>query len=310
MTTLEQRLWRLAARQHWVVGLRQLKALGFSPAAIEHLIADGRLFRLHRGVYAVGRRSVTQRGDWMAAVIAVGAGALLSHHPAAALWDLRIRQPGPIDVTLHCKNRHPRQGIKTRRGALHPDDRAKIDGIPVTSIARTLLDLAGVLPAHQLQRTYERAQRLELLDLNALSNLLARSNGRRGVTPLKALLAYDPSAAAAAESELERMFIDLLREAELPTPQVGALVEGYLIDIYWPQAKLVVELDGYAFHSARDAFERDHHKRAALRLAGIEVLSFTFRQVDLDPAFVIDAVRRMLARASVSSPRPQRRSTI
>jgi hypothetical protein len=173
-----------------------------------------------------------------------------------------------------------------------------VDGIPVTSIPRTLLDLAEVVPAIQLQRAYERAERLRILDVAAIHELLARSNGRRGVVALRDLIAYDPAAAAEADSELELHFLDLVRHAGLPPPQANVLVEGYLVDAYWPTARLVVELQGYAYHSDRQAFERDHARLARLRLAGCEVLALTWRQVTREPAWVASALATLLTRTT------------
>ena len=138
--------------------------------------------------------------------------------------------------------------------------------------------------------------------------MLERSNGRRGAGILRALLRYDPAVAAQAESELERRFLDLVRRARLPVPQVNVLVDGYLVDAYWPRARLVVELDGYAYHRGRAAFERDHARATRLRLAGYEFHSFTYRQVTDDPAWVAGVLRSLLAvdgqgRGSARGPR-------
>jgi hypothetical protein len=177
-----------------------------------------------------------------------------------------------------------RRGITAHRCRLDPRDRTVRDGIPVTSIPRTLLDLAEILKPAQLQRSYERAERLRVLDVAAIHELLGRSNGRRGVAALRDVLAYDPSRAAEASSELELRFLDLLRAAGLPLPQVNVLVEGFLVDAYWSSARLVVELQGYAYHSDRTTFERDHTRIAQLRLAGFEVLALTHRQVSEEPS--------------------------
>ena len=291
--------WRRVSTGLWA--LRQLRTVGFSPAAVEHLLADGRLFRLHRGTYAVGRPRVSRHGDWMAAVVAIGAGAVLSHHAAAALWDLRRCPPGPIDVTIDRRARRPRRGITVHASALHPEDREVIDAIPVTSLARTLLDLGETATPTQHRRAYERAERLELLDTRSMDRLLGRSNGRRGVGTLRALLDYDPTTAARAVSELEALFLDLVRADALPLPEVNVLVEGFLVDAFWPDARLVVELDGYEHHRDREAFERDRFKQAKLRVAGYDVVAFTYRQVVERPAWVADVVRGLLGRAAMEA---------
>jgi predicted transcriptional regulator of viral defense system len=157
----------------------------------------GRLHSLHRGVYAVGHTALTLRGRWMAAVLALGPGAVLSHRDAAALWGLRDPEGARIDVTVPRAGRGARRGINVHRSAtLHRDDRARSGPIPLTAVPRTLLDLAEILPARQLRRAYEEAERLRVLDLRAIERLLERSNGRRGTGRLRALLDYDSSPAA------------------------------------------------------------------------------------------------------------------
>jgi len=173
-----------------------------------------------------------------------------------------------------------------------------IDGIPVTSVARTLLDLAELVPPTQLKRAYEQAERLRVLDVRSIRELLERSNGRRGTRALGDLLEYDPSAAVETRSELERRFLELIGEANLPLPQINVIVEGFVVDAYWPSARLAVELQGYAWHSDPETFERDHDRIPRLKLAGYEVLAFTWRQVTRKPAWVVAAVRALLLEAA------------
>lgn len=282
----------LADRQHGVVSARQLQATGVSPTVVHRRVADGRLRPVHRGVYVIGQP--TQRARWLAAVLALAPHAVLSHRDAAALHELRASGRVAIDVTVPRRVR-ARDGITVHEtGGLCPGDRTRVDGIPVTSVPRTLMDLADLLPGSQLRRAYEQAERLRVLDLHAIHELLGRANGRRGVAALRALASYDPARAVEARSELELRFLDLSREAGLPAPQVNVLVEGFLVDAYWPSAGVVVELQGYAHHSGRDAFERDHARIARLKLAGHEVLALTWRQVTEEPAWVAGAVRALL----------------
>lgn len=295
----DRKLAALAKRQHGVVSIRQLLALGITHDAVWARVAAGRLHRIHVGVYAVGHAKLSLRGRWMAAVLAYGRGALLSHRDAAALWGIRAVTDGSIDVTMDTRaGRARRPGLTPHRCQIHSEDRKRLDGIPVTSVSRTLLDLAEVLDPHGLQRAYEEAARIRALDVGAIERLLARSNGRRGVGALRALLDYDPGPAADAVSELERLFCDLIRDAGLPMPSVNVLVEGFLVDAYWPAARLVVELDGYEYHRDREAFERDHAKLGRLRLAGYEVLPLTYLQVTEEPEWVVGAVRSLLERVA------------
>lgn len=221
----------------------------------------------------------------MAAVLAYGPEGLLSHREAAALLDLRASSRSSIDITVsRTSGLRRRCGIDVHRTrTLVPEDRTVVDGIPVTSVARTLVDLATVLDAKQVQRAYERAEKLRILDARALARAVDRNAKRRGIAAIRALLGYDPSLSAEAVSELEQACLDLIREAKLPSPQVNVLVEGHLVDLYWPTARLVVELDGYKFHSDRAAFERDRRKVTALHVAGCTVLTFTHAHVTTQP---------------------------
>jgi very-short-patch-repair endonuclease len=190
----------------------------------------------------------------------------------------------------------PRIDVHVTR-QLHQADRTSVGGIPVTSVARTLLDLAETISPTQLRRAYEQAERLRILDVGAIRSLLARSNGRRGVAALRALLEYDPSPASETRSELESLFLDLVREAGLPLPNVNVMVEGFEVDAYWPDAKLVVELQGYRNHSHPRAFERDHTKVARLKRAGCDLLPLTWRQLATERAFVAELIRTLRARS-------------
>jgi very-short-patch-repair endonuclease len=292
----DRRIAQVAARQHNVIDNRDLRGLGVSRSGVTRRVADLRLRRLHRGVYAVGR--VGQKGRWLAAVRAVGPDAALSHRDAAALHGLRRCDRRSIEVTTS-RHLRPRVGVlihQTR--VLHPNDRTSAAGIPVTSVPRTLLDLADVLDRTQLRRAYEEAERLRVLDIRAVEELVARSNGRRGVSALRALLGHDPTPAAETNSELEARFLDLIRRHDLPVPQLNVLVEGYLVDAYWPDARLVAELQGYRYHSHRTAFERDHAKLARLKLRGCETLALTWRQVTVEQATTAELVRTLLTRAA------------
>ena len=262
-------------------------------------VAAGRLHRIHIGVYAVGHANLSLRGRWMAAVLAFGRGAVLSHWDAAALWELIEPRGTRFHVTIDTRAGIARRpGLTPHRSRLDREDRERSHGIPVTSIPRTLLDLAEVIDPPGLRRAYEEAARLGALDVHAIERVLARAHGRRGFTPLRDLLGYDPAPATQARSELELLFLDLVRDAGLPTPAVNVLVEGFLVDAYWPTARIVVELDGYEYHRGREAFERDHAKLGRLRLAGYEVLPLTHRQLVQEPAWVTGAVRSLLDRAT------------
>src|SRR3954454_17033713 len=178
----------LALSQHGAVAHRQLVGGGLRAGAIQRLIDAGWLHPLHKGVYAVGHRGVSWLGRCMAAVLACGVGALLSHQPAAGLWEVRRSSRAALHVTVPRPRKGPRALHVHHVRSLHPDDVAEIDGIPVTSLARTLLDCAEVLPLRQVIRMIEEAERREIFDVQAVEQLLARSHGRHGVKPLRSAL--------------------------------------------------------------------------------------------------------------------------
>jgi very-short-patch-repair endonuclease len=277
----------LAEHQHGVVTFRQLETLGLSKRSIEHRLAIGRLHRVYRGVYAVGRPSLTQRGHWMAAVLACGPGAVLSHRSAAALW--RLRQDGwKTQVTVPTQRRS-RGFIRVHRAELHPDEVTREDGIPVTTVARALLDLAGVLDRPQLIKTVEESERRALFDLRGVEEVLARAGRRRGVPALRSVLA-EYREPAPTRSDLERDFLALVRKTRLPEPQINVLVEGFEVDAFWPRSGLVVELDGRAYHSSPRMFEADRARDASLQRAGYRVIRVTHHRLHADPAGVVGLI--------------------
>ncbi|HEY3726564.1 MAG TPA: DUF559 domain-containing protein, partial [Solirubrobacteraceae bacterium] len=270
--------------------------LGYSKQAIHTLIANGWLHRVHRGVYAVGHTRISLRAHWMAAVLACGPNAVLSHRAAAALYDLRASTTGPIDVTS--KKRHNLQGIRCHRvRTLSPKDTTTVDGIPVTTIARTLLDLAETLPPQQLRTTLESAQRRDLLNLPALDNLIARSPGRHGIKPLTSVIKSLREEAPWTQSELERRFLELIREAGLPEPQCNVSVDGIVVDFYWPQHQLVVEVDGFRFHKTRRSFEEDRRRDARHAVAGRRVIRATHERIAHGQRVLLDDLVRLLSAA-------------
>jgi hypothetical protein len=279
----------LATRQHGVVSHTQLRELGFGTRAIERRLEAGRLHRLHRGVYAVGRTAVSLEGRWMAAVLACGHRALLSHRGAAALWGLRPSEA--IDVTVP-RGRHRRRGIVIHTARNLPaDDQTIRRCIPVTTAPRTLVDLASVVTAADLERSLEEAERLRLLDLAALQRVLERCPGRRGGRLLREIIGDALPGAAATRSELERRFLALCHQAGLPPPAVNARVAGFEVDTVWLEARLIVELDSHAYHRTWAAFERDRARDTALQLAGFRVLRVTHRRLEHEPGAVLAAVR-------------------
>ena len=272
----------LAERQHGVVARQQLLALGLSEGAIEHRLACGRLHPVHRGVYAVGHRVLSQEGRWMAAVLASGAGAVLSHRAAAARWDLRQSARPRVEVTVP-QYRRPRRGIESRVACLPADEVTVVRAIQVTTPSRTLLDLATVLPPHALRQAVHEAEVLRLGDALSLADLIARHPRRRGVRALRRIVDEGNLGSTVARSELELRFLAFLADAGLPRPDVNSRIEGMEVDFAWRPAQLVVELDGFAAHGTRAAFERDRERDRRLQAAGWRVVRVTWRHLNEHP---------------------------
>jgi hypothetical protein len=284
----------LAARQHGVVATRQLVALGITQQAVSLRARAGRLHRLHRGVYAVGHTVLTVRGHWMAAVLACGDGAALSFATAAAHWDLRTGVPAVIDVSVpSAGGRRGRPGLRIHRAATLRDEEVTTakHGIPATTPARTILDMAAVLSPTRLAVLLDRAERQELTDYAALDAIASGHPGHRGSAKLAGALATHYAGDDMTRSELEIAFLELCRSHGLPRPGVNGTVEGLEVDFLFPAARLTVETDSWRFHKTRRDFENDRARDALLAAAGYRTLRFTDRQIGRRPATVVAAIR-------------------
>jgi hypothetical protein len=222
-------------------------------------------------VYAVGHPGLSPEGRWLAAVLACGAGAVLSHQSAAALWDLRPTSRAAIDVTA--PSRHRRRGVDLHRSrCLAPEQRTERSQIPCTTVARTLVDLAGVLERTGIEGAWRRAEMLALLDVHAVKSALEPSRGRRGAGVIRSLLA-ESGVDEITRSELEERFLALCDHASLPRPEVNTRIDAnganYEVDFLWRAQRLVAETDGWGPHHTRDAFETDRRRDAALLVAGL-----------------------------------------
>jgi very-short-patch-repair endonuclease len=263
--------------------VKQLRTLGYPGSAVHRMVKHGRLHRLHRGVYAVGHNCLTRKGRWMAAVIACGSDAVLSHRHAAALHELRPMPAGPIDVTGPGHSRRKVERVRFHAARrLHQQDVTKVDGIPVTTVARTLLDLAETIHRQQLRLALEAAERLELFDLGECTATIERNPGRRGTKALTEALDDINGPAPWTRSELERQFLAFIREHGLPEPQLNVVVADLPVDCYWPEHRLVAELDGYGFHRTRAQFEEDRRRDAVLLLHDVRVIRPTERRITHD----------------------------
>jgi hypothetical protein len=265
----QQAVTQFAEKEHGVLGCHELYGLGLTASSVRRWTADGRLHRVHRGVYAVGRPDLTIAGQWLAAVKACGLGALLSHECAAALWGLRQLSTRAIHVITPRRVRPV--GIEVHRvPPVEPDDIAKVDRIPVTSVARTLADCAEVLPTREVVRLLEQAERLRLFDLRALKRRPSLST---------ALAQMEPEPPR-VNSPWERDLLDLCADHGIPRPELNVMVEGFEVDALWSGPRVIAELDGYSFHRSRRAFVEDRRRDAKLQLAGYMVLRLTALEAD------------------------------
>lgn len=281
----------LATRQHGVVSRRQLFELGLGRGAIAHRVRQGRLHRLHAGVYLVGHRRLNQRGRWLAAVLAYGEGAVLSHASAAALWGLQ--RPRSVVHVTSPRGRRGRQGIVFHEGKLDPEDRDDRDGIARTSVARTLLDLAEEVDEDRLRSVWEEADRLKLLRIRAVERVCERGRGRRGLQPIRRLLT-EARAPTKTRSPLEDRFADFRHQHRLPPALTNVLLLGHEVDCLWPGARLVVELDSWEFHGHRAAFRRDRARDSERLAAGYRTVRVTHDRLDDEEGTLLAELRGLL----------------
>jgi predicted transcriptional regulator of viral defense system len=274
----------LAAAQHGVVARRQLLTLGLSNTAISLSARVGRLHRLYHGVYAVGHTVMTREGRWMAAVMAAGDSAVLSHATAAAAWELRPPGAGAIHVTVPGDGgRKRRPGLRIHRSrTLEPTDTTTHDAIPITTPTRTIIDLATTLKGRPLEQALDRADQRGLVDFADLTT--------RPIPPSLQALLSRYAAPAFTRSELEDRFFALCDDHGLPRPTSNTRIEGHEVDFVWRDARLIVEVDGYRYHRSPSAFEHDRERDVILHVAGWTVLRFTWTQITRRPAWVAAAI--------------------
>ena len=266
--------------QHGVVARRQLTALGIGRGAIDGRLLRKRLHAVHRCVYALSPAPLERLARWMAAVLAAGDGGALSHWSAATLWRMRS-SVGPRSHVTCPRRRCSQQTIAFHQSALREDELTIEQGIPTTTPARTLLDLAPVLPRPVLGRMIDAAP----IKGAMLAELLERYPRRAGVPALRELLGR---ARPMTRSDFEARVVALIEAADLPMPDVNAVVEGEECDLVWREYRLIAELDSYVTHGSRSAFERDRERDRGLAIAGWTVVRVT----DEDG---IDDLSRLLA---------------
>ncbi|HEX8066268.1 MAG TPA: type IV toxin-antitoxin system AbiEi family antitoxin domain-containing protein [Thermoleophilaceae bacterium] len=289
--------WRLAASQHGLVARRQLIELGFHPKAIAHRVARGRLHRVRRGVYSVGPPRGTRHEGWMAAVLACGAGAVLSHLSAAALRGVRRSSGGPIEVSVRPRTGPRPQGVAVHRRRLREPDVTVHRGVPVTTLVRTLMDLSPRLRPTDVEGAVNQADILGLARPADLRAAIEAHAGQPGAAVLRRIL--DRRTFAFTRSGLERHFLRIVRDAGLPRPLTCTYVNGVEADFHWPQLGLVVEADSLTYHRTPQQQAKDRIRDQVHVAAGMTPLRFTHGQIRYEPRYVRSmltvVVRRLVA---------------
>ncbi len=297
--TVERALADLAGRQHGVVGREQLRALGMEPGTIKRRIQAGRLHVIHRGLYAVGHSAITVRGRWMAAVLASGPEAVLSHRSATALWGIWGSGSGQIHVTVPRKLRSQR-AIRRHFGVLASDEVTVVDGIPVTSAARSVLDLAGDKGEPAAEAALREMEYLGIYGEVSLPSLLERYPRHRGAAIVERCLERlrdDPG--GRVRGTLEESFLPFLDHYRIPRPKLNAWLsvgdERFQVDCHWPDAALVGELDGFRSHGTKRAFRKDRRRDRRLLVNHFNVVRITHDQLQDEPLEVAADLRDLLA---------------
>jgi hypothetical protein len=293
----------VAARQHGVITSAQLAAIGLTSDAIRHRVASGRLHRLHRGVYAVGYRPLRPHGHWMAATLACGPEAVLSHASCAALYGFRASSATLIDVTSPTRAGRVRSGIRVHSaGTLRAADRTSVEGIPCTSVARLIVDLAGVLSLGSLEYLIHRCQSMGRFNRAEVRAVLDHAPSRRGTANVRRILGFSWPEEDRLNSGLERRLFRICVDGGVPVPEVnrwiavaGADAGGFEVDFCWPQQRLIVEVDSRVYHQTDRAIENDPHRDRLLTLAGWRVIRFTERDLAERRAVVARQLAQFLA---------------
>jgi very-short-patch-repair endonuclease len=291
MQVVERAIARIAARQDNVISGDQLRAAGLGRGAITHRIKAGTMQRLYVGVYLLGAAPPTPMARARAAVIACGANAVASHRSAACLYGLLPYPGGDVHVTVVARNQAPREGIRRHRVAHLPrQDARTMSGLRITSVARTICDLAATESARDTEQAFQEALYRDIVTDTALEAVLECEPRRRGAPVIRSLI-RDPRL---TRSERERRLLRLIDQAQLPKPLANVPLNGYKADIYWPKYNLVVEFDGWRAHGHRLAFESNRKRDQILLAAGIRTLRVTDRQLEDEPIAVTARIAQAL----------------
>jgi very-short-patch-repair endonuclease len=292
--TRDERIAAIARLQRGRVARRQLRAAGLSYDAISRRVARGFLHPIHSSVFALGHAGPIELGEETAALLAVREGALLADRSAARLWGMSVPDDGTIHVVLSGNRGPAPSGVTVHRSrVLSVRDRRIRKGLPVISPARALLDLAVHLATRRLELALDHSLVAHIVRLDDVAELLTRARGHPGAAILRALLDKHRHTTL-TRSEAEEMFLALIRRAGLPEPEVNVKIANFEVDFVWPDQRLAVEIDSFEFHSTPWRFERDYRKDSVLRAAELDVLRFTYWQIETDPLVVVAGVARRL----------------
>jgi len=305
---LDQALSELAREQHGPFSLDQLRDVGLTAPAVRYRVATGRLHRIHHTVYSlVPRELLGREGLYMAAVLACGPGAVLSHRSAAVLHELRDWGYTRIEVTVPGRSGRRHEGVKVHRSTtLTTADVTVVNNIPVTTVARTLLDLAEVVTGRQLERSFDQAEIVETLDLRAIQDQLARNPTRRGAKAVRHVLETHYIGSTPTENDFEDAFLALTRRLGLPDPESQFYIDPrdgerpIKVDFAWPGRRIAVETDGRRTHRTQQAFETDRRRDQRLTAAGWKVIRTTWRQLKYRPHELAPVLLKLLGLASPS----------
>jgi very-short-patch-repair endonuclease len=295
---VDARIAEIAGPQHGVISREQLFALGLGKDAIQLRLRAGRLLRLHRSVYAVGHRNRSRESVWMAAVLAGGQGTVLSNRPAGAAWAI-CASAGRVEVTVP-RQKRPNRRIVFHHAVLPADERTVRDGIPITTVPRTLLDLAATLDPRQLERAINEAEIQRHWDALSFHDLLHRYPRRPGTRNARAALHRRSEGMTVTKSDLEELFIRFSDEAGLPRPETNVHIEGVEVDCVWRTQRVIIEVDSWEIHRTREAFERDREKSRILQAAGWRCVPITYLQLTRASEAVASDVRRLLGLATLA----------
>jgi very-short-patch-repair endonuclease len=291
MHDVERAIARIAGRQDNVISGEQLLTAGLGRGAIAHRVKTGVWQWLHRNIYLLGPAPPSPMARARAAAMACGAGAVVSHRSAAEMFGLLPQNGGDVHVTVAGRNVAPRDGVRRHRvSAFARGEVTKMRGIPLTSVARTICDLAATELFRVVEAAFQEALYRDIVSPDRLAQVLAREPRRKGAPVIRALL-EDPRM---TRSERERALVRLIDQAQLPRPLTNVRLHGYLADAYWPAEGLVIEFDGWQGHGHRNAFERDRKRDQVMLANGLRPMRVTDRHLRQESVALVARIAQSL----------------